>query len=44
MTFYSFYLDLNPITLIFKLDLDMVEMYPQSEKKVPGFGSLKVTA
>ena len=27
MTFYLFKLNLNPITLILKLDLDMVNMY-----------------
>ena len=35
-------LDLKPITLIRKLDLDMVKMYLNSENKVSSFRSLKL--
>ena len=31
--------DLDSMTLILKLDLDMVKMYMYTENKVPGFGS-----
>ena len=41
-TFYSFDLDLNPMILILKLDLDMVKIHLYSEKEVPSFSSLKV--
>ena len=34
MMFYSFDLDLDPITLILKLDLDMVKMYLQAKNEV----------
>ena len=27
MTFYSFDLDLHPVTLVLKLDLDIIKMY-----------------
>ena len=37
MTFYTFDLDLHPMELILKLDLDMVEMHPFSENEIPSF-------
>ena len=33
MTFYSFDLDIDPRTLILKLDLDMVKMYLHAKMK-----------
>ena len=35
MTKNTFVLDLDPMTLIIKLDLDMVEMYLYTEDEVP---------
>ena len=42
MMFYSF--DLEPMTLIFKLDLDMVKMYLHAENEVPSYSGSKVIA
>ena len=39
MKLYLFDLDLDFLTLIPKLDLDMVKMYLYTENKVPSFGS-----
>ena len=44
MMFHTFDLDLDPITLIFKLDLDMVKMYLHTKNEVPSYSSSKVTA
>ena len=35
MTFYLFDLDLAPMTMILKLDLDMVKMYLHTKNEVP---------
>ena len=35
MTFHSFDLDLDPMTLVLKLDLDMVKMYLHTQNEVP---------
>ena len=37
-------LDLDPLTLIFKPDKDMVRMYLYSKNEVPNFSSSKVIA
>ena len=42
MTKNTFDLDLDPITLILKLDLDMVKMYLYTEDEVPSYSSSKV--
>ena len=42
MKFYS--VDLDPMTLVLKLDLDIVKMYVFTEDEIPGFSSSKVTA
>ena len=42
--FYSFDLGLDPMTLILKLDLDIVKMYLHTKNKVPSYSSSKVTA
>ena len=42
MSFYSF--DLDPITLILILDLDMVKIYLCIQNEVPNFNDLKVMA
>ena len=42
MMFYSF--DLDPMTLILKLDLDMVKMYLHTKNEVPSYISSKVIA
>ena len=42
--FYSFDLDLNPMTLILKLDLDMVKTYLYTENEVPSYSGSKVIA
>ena len=42
MKFYSFALDLDPMTLVLKLDLDIVKMYVYSENEVPSFGSSNI--
>ena len=44
MTFYSFDLDLNPMTLVLELNLDMVKMYLHMQNKVPSYSSSKVIA
>ena len=44
MTFYSFDLDLAPMTLILKLDLDIVKMYLHTKNEVPSYCSSKVIA
>ena len=44
MMFYSFDFDLDPMTLILKLDLDMVKMYPHSKNEVPSYSGSKVLA
>ena len=44
MTKNTFDLDLNPMTLILKLDLDMVKMYLYTEDKVSSYSSSKVIA
>ena len=42
MMFHSF--DLDPITLGFKLDLDMVKMYLHTKNEVPSYRGSKVIA
>ena len=42
--FYSFDLDLDPMTLVLKLDLDMVKMYLHTKNKVPSYSGSKVIA
>ena len=42
MTFYSFDLDLDLITLVLKPDLDIVKMYVCTENEVPSLSSSKV--
>ena len=44
MTKNTFDLDLDPMTLILKLDLDMVKMYLYAENEVPSYSSSKVIA
>ena len=44
MMFYSFDLDLDPMTLVLKLDLDMVKMYLHTKNEVPSFSGSKVIA
>ena len=44
MIFTPFDLDLEPITLILKLDLDMVKMYLHNKNKVPSYSGSKVIA
>ena len=44
MTFHSFDFDLDSMTLILKLDLEMVKMYLHTENKVPSFSSSEVIA
>ena len=44
MTFYSSDLDLNPMILIPKSDLDMVKMYLCTEDEVPSYSCSKVIA
>ena len=46
MMFYSFDpdCDLDPMTLILKLDLDMVKNYLHIKNKVPSYSSSKVIA
>ena len=43
MTCMTFELDLDPITLILKLDPDMVNMYLDTRIEIPSFCGLKVT-
>ena len=42
MNFLSFDLDLNPMTLVLKLDLDMIKMYMCTKNEVPTFSGSKV--
>ena len=42
--FYSFDLDLDPMTLILKIDLDMVKMYLHTKNEVPSYSGSKVIA
>ena len=42
MTFNSFDLDLEPITLKFKLDVDMVKMYLYTDNEVPSYNDSEV--
>ena len=44
MMFYSFDLDHNPMTLVLKLDLDMVKMYLHTKNEVPSYSGSKVIA
>ena len=44
MIFYSFDLDLDPMTLIPKCDLDMVKMYLHTKNEVPSCSGSKVIA
>ena len=44
MMFYSFDLDLHPMTLILKLDVDMVNMYLHTKNEVPSYSGSKVIA
>ena len=39
-----FGLDLDPMTLKLKLDLDIVKVYPYTKNEVPGFSLSKVIA
>ena len=43
MKFYSFDLDLDLITFVLKLDLDIVKMYACTEYEVPSFSGSKVS-
>ena len=42
--FDSFDLDLNPMTLVLKPDLDMVKMYLHTKNEVPSYSGSKVIA
>ena len=42
--FYSFDLDLDPMTLVLELDLDMVKMYLHTKNEVPSYSGSKVIA
>ena len=42
--FYSFDLELDPTTLVLKLDLDMVKMYLHTKNEVPSYSGSKVIA
>ena len=42
MNFYSFDLDLDPMTLVLKLDLDIIKMYVCTKNEVPTFSGSKV--
>ena len=44
MKFYSFHLDPDPITLVPKLDLDIVKVYVGDQIEVAGSSGSKVTA
>ena len=44
MMFYSFDLELDPMTLVLKLDLDMVKMYLHTKNEVPSYSGSKVIA
>ena len=42
MTFYSFDLDLDPMTSVLDIDLDIIKMYVCTKDEVLGFSSSKV--
>ena len=42
MKFYSFNLDLDPMTLALKLDLDIIKMYVYTKNEVLSFSGSKV--
>ena len=42
MNFLSFDLDLDPMTLVLKLDLDIIKMYVCTKNEVPIFNGSKV--
>ena len=42
--FYSFDLDLDPMILVLKLDLDMIKMYLCTKNEVPTYSGSKVIA
>ena len=42
MNFKSFDLDLDPMTLVLKLDLDIIKMYVCTKNEVPTFSGSKV--
>ena len=42
MTLYSFDIDLGPMTLILRLDLDMIKMYLYTKNEDPRYSSSKV--
>ena len=42
MNFQSFGLDLDPMTLVLKLDLDIIKMYVCTKNEVPTFSGSKV--
>ena len=44
MMFYPFDLDLDPMTLVLKLDLDMVKMYLHTKNEVHSYSGSKVIA
>ena len=44
MMFYSFDLNLDPMTLVLEPDLDMVKMYLNTKNKVPSYSGSKVIA
>ena len=43
MTFYQLDLDIDAMTLILKLDLDMVRRYLHTKNEVPSYSSSKIT-
>ena len=44
MMFYSFDLDLDPMTLVLKLDLDIVKIYLHTKNEVLSYNGSKVIA
>ena len=44
MTFYSFDLELEPMTLILIHDLDMVRIYLHTKNEVPSYSGSEVVA
>ena len=42
MMLYSFDIDLDPMTLILKLDLDMLKVYLHTKNEVPCYSSSKL--
>ena len=42
--FYSFNLDLDPMALVLKHDLDIVKMYQDTKNEVPSYSGSKVIA